>query len=1005
MRIAIALLTLSVLGCTAKASDEETLQLPPYEPSVKIIDRSRPTVEFRKAPVEDLRNAVEATFRIGPDRRILQAVPLIDTLNGGNASSEVVLDFKNGGWVVHYKNAEIGRLPYLSDFDEGIALLTHYAASLPPQRGKQPSSRTLKELEDKVTAFSPPGLISALRTIDDQGLSLRDPRTSLLALRAFAFLQLQSLDQAGLGDPMFAKTLACLAIHRAARSGDDVEERALVADLMGYERYARETAAALPEASSLRRFINDEEVSNQPPSNLSLYLQTLQRVRKARSSDEDEDVQALVASQYPEPTRAATRLILEDTPFRSEIPSLSRRATIDELREISGQRKSRTTEAIEEARQRLFKSESGLAAEIDELEDVLQKAERASRGKLFDARTLRSYLEQNFYSGVWEEGRTYLSSLGSDEATEAFVASFGDQKRSRAGGEVKLWYDTARQLEFTKKDDKWLVARLPLFQKMSPHFRASLLESHLKRSTGWNVETRLAAAYLMAELDSRPKELLEAAELSRRFLVDSRRSAEHKTAAIETGGLAESEGWWFYYLTGQHERMQSYVEDKSNDPPERAQTILYLYKAGVIDERSARAKFEELLAEPASGGFLQPYAVFLNEVGDPATKQKSVEKWFELHPDAEGLTLAWHKYVLSNALERQGKYQEAYEVIEPYLSVWSASVVLQTASVLQRIGKPAEAIDLGQQAIARYGDDVRDELAPIFWRERRYAEAAELLNAEKHVISWEMRDETIPELFYESFVNAPSSERLSAFSALVSANVPVEGIPRYFARRKDYESSFELWSILLDSDKGAVASGRNADLNQALTHIFEASEVLEKSRGSEAARTWVLNMVPARATNEAVLLSHIKGRDAVTLAFSERPTPKPTVTLLLRAFAATRMKLGDDDPRYVRILSEVEAGPADDFFASAARYVLGRSNADDMLALSKAGGELPSLAAYTLAIRALKEGHYEAGNDWLIVTTLLAKGGEFALSAAAETLNRWSLANKSFAQIAKDGMV
>src|SRR5260370_5324292 len=130
---------------------------------------------------------------------------------------------------------------------------------------------------------------------------------------------------------------------------------------------------------------------------------------------------------------------------------------------------------------------------------------------------------------------------------------------------------------------------------------------------------------------------------------------------------------------------------------------------------------------------LSAYTGYLNNRGEAAIKERFMRRWLEKFGDGEdAILVAWAAGSLSNALERQGKYREAWGVIAPHMSVGSGAVMSHGASILQHLGRIDEANQLAADEVDRYpGVPARADFAAILWREGRLKEAADLFDPKK----------------------------------------------------------------------------------------------------------------------------------------------------------------------------------------------------------------------------------------------------------------------------------
>lgn len=197
---------------------------------------------------------------ISPDRRFLNAVSLIHQLATGSEPDVLDVQFKTKTWKVVYQNQPVGDLHELPTFEELHKLLLNWAS-----KNKKTIAKTgtidseLARVKDQIETSSPESLFAALSKLDE--LQSRG-ETSLLLLklktRALAILAWEMLDNLEIGDEIFSTALAHLVFVESAYPDDVAEEKALLADALGYEGDAKRLAKTLPAESALACYLNNQ---------------------------------------------------------------------------------------------------------------------------------------------------------------------------------------------------------------------------------------------------------------------------------------------------------------------------------------------------------------------------------------------------------------------------------------------------------------------------------------------------------------------------------------------------------------------------------------------------------------------------------------------------------------------------------------------------------------------------------------------------------------------------
>lgn len=197
---------------------------------------------------------------ISPDRRFLNAVSLIHQLATGNEQDVLDVQFKNKTWKVVYQNQPVGDLHELPTFDELHKFLLDWASKNKKKIAKTSTvDSELSRVKDQIETSSPESLFVALSKLDE--LQSRG-ETSLpllkLKTRALAILAWEMLDNLEIGDEIFSTALAHLVLVESAYPDEVSEEKALLADALGYEGDAKRLAKTLSAESALACYLNSQ---------------------------------------------------------------------------------------------------------------------------------------------------------------------------------------------------------------------------------------------------------------------------------------------------------------------------------------------------------------------------------------------------------------------------------------------------------------------------------------------------------------------------------------------------------------------------------------------------------------------------------------------------------------------------------------------------------------------------------------------------------------------------
>ena len=977
------------LSCT-RALQQTAATSAPAAPArgIAIVDHSRPKLTLDQIQPADIPAAVEATFRLMPDRRVLTAVADVYELSTGRAASNVEIDFRRGVWQIRCADQEVGSLPELAAFRTDLDLLTQWNARLRTQRPAAAPlpQRVLAQVDKDIESFTPESLFEAVDLIAKQtnGKSL-DPVAAGRAAHAATLLASQTYDWFALRDPLIARSLALLAVARQSTAYCCMEHEALTAKLLGYTSEAKSLAASLPPTTFAAAYILESPVDAKTTGNAFAWLRTREALRKAHESTFVGTVDAQWAS-----------LLNEISDFGEQVP-VARAAQSLILKEVEAGK---------------FNSGqlAGALAHFDE-KDVVARFERslprridALKNAVLDEPAVRSYYESNFYAAVFKEFGFHQYSRYDHDAVNRFIASLG-KPQTEPAAQIAAWmkgmsdatFDAAHATKGVKLGDS--LKSMPL---VGAWRRAELLKAWTG-AVADRARVRKAAAELYQELDARPVEIYAAGEISATVISDPKRRERYIHAAIERDPNVTSWGAtaWYMFQSADRTALRELMDHAPTDA-DRASALSYLAKLGDMDSASVHRKFEEIVQNTPSIGALSQYAMYLNEHGEPATKERVMRRALKnVRDDEDAIRVAWVASSLANALDRQGKYDEAWTVIEPHVGVYSANVVAYAASILQHLGRVDEANELGAGLVDRYpGEASRGDFAAILWREGRFADAAALFDPAKAAYSVNEAVWDLSEKFVDIFKDTPTDKAIQAYSALIGIGVDSQILIKIAEKAMDEhrpELALALAERLLSDPAYAVA--RNHP--QSIAALRAGYRALKELKGPDAALGWLDSKIPPAGAMQALIVFFETGDYDLVQRYGSLvgEKNKSNEVATLEAASLSMLKVPHTDPRWEKLNARIGVLSTTSTLPPMAKYLAGFIDEPTFLNAAKST-ENHSDIEYFAAVKAISNNDYERALPMMIAASFGADDYPPAAWAATQ-LYRWNEARASWQTIAK----
>jgi tetratricopeptide (TPR) repeat protein len=979
---------LVLLGC-ARTPSTASKAASSAQPRVidPITDRSRPS---GNVPLSDSAKAVEAAYRLAPDRRFVLAAADIQQILTHRKPSSVTLDFDDGRWVIRCDGAVAGELTDLPKFSDGMAMLIAWAKNLGRESRVALPPGVMISAQRDVESFDSPALFRALGNLARvSGGKPLDAAAMRLAARAMTLLNLQMVDRFELAESVRARALAILAISRSLDPSPGDEDLAMMTALCGYETEARALAETLPEGSVARELIRaTPRDPGQGATRAMLYV----AARNSVLADHVGDPQKALQPFLPVLRTQAVPLALLDEDDSQPIGLGVAALMVDD---VSGHAES-TKPALDpfappdsvadHPGRLLTRFERGLPARI-----------RASQSALFDGAEVRAFHEALFYSAIGQVYRFLAVHLFDREGVRSFLSDF-DSSVSPTDSEMLRWMEIASAARFDPNAAGASMAELLKLRAVGGVVRAEVLSDIAAALGGNTPAVRGGIKQMFARLDSRPAGMIRAGLLAISVQhplcrdLYFRKGVERAPSLVTPGTMA-----WVDHLTGNREDLRVLADRPDLRSSDRAFALDYLDQLG-DDQAWIRARFQRLL-DVSYDDVYTTYAGFLNRHHDWAAKEKAARHWLDTHPSDQGIQRAYYASSCAKALEQMGRYDEAWRLVEPQIEVFSGNILASAVSLLQRRGELGRANDLGRQMIERYPNvAARTDFAIVLWREGRWREAAELFDPRKASLRRDEWIQLFPAAFADAFADGPDERALSAFDALVQVHVdPAElaEITAELMKRGKPAMAFALAQSVCDQPNHRVSAH---DPQKGLDHI-NAYKALKAWKGYPAASDWLRARVPDEAVLEMELLLYENdGLEAMWDLASPRANAVKNIELQVHLVSSlVRQRVPPSDARWIQLGEITRNTPKDrESLLSVNEYLFGLIDEKEFAAWpTNAVGRCA--VQYYISLKAAARGDYPTALPWMVAAAD-GPAGSVPQLLALTMLGKWSSGGLSWAE-------
>lgn len=993
-------------------------------------------------PPETMRTALAEAYRLRPDRRFLLAVSEIHHLLTGQPRGTATAEFGGTQWQVRYRDMDVGALPAFPTFLDLMGLLPDWirrvVAESPQRLASAGSAAISREFEGRIDRLATPELLGALRQVDGIWNSgMRDPALFPPATRALVLLTLQTLDRVEMGDAVPAKALALLALAKTLTTHDTAREESLLARLMGYTTHAKTVAASLPPSDAVRQYLAGDSESLKAVAlaeGATVEARYLWLLRLAERRDEKAFYSYRQAA-FPHPafvlpglkagldlnrfasndslSSAVPGVILGELarelgkPVESWREAIARKVPrvilgglflADNLiRRALGLDEERPSAFVLKIAERVSRLlgwvlDSRLSSLMDRFESDVQTAGERNLGPFLDPQTYRAYYRSFFYSGMYIRGLHYLDALSSIEAVKQYSNQLDGASRG-AAADFSRWYRHLAEFKAGNADPRILLDDLGALSHLGPPALKRSFNELEKRVTVGDPMGFTAAKRMAARMDTRVEHRLSLSNIAYKALRDLGLFESLYRSALATAPLGR-QAIWYANFAGNTKLLTELLRSPDVNPEARVEILGHLEKQDGVKAEFLRAEYRRLIDErPESWRVRSNYVAYLERLKDYRGARWVIDEWLEAHDESAGFDYIFARTALARVYEREGQYEAGWEAIEPVVGSWQGGAMERAARLLDKLGRPDEAEEMGRRVVSRYPDSarIRTTLAELYWRHGKSGEAANVLTSMPHRLTTSDWMYVVAPRFAETFKDRPK-DAPSAFAALLTKEVThtdLQAFASLFAKAGKHEVAFQLVSQLRWHRVGEM---------EILT---DAYRYLKAWRGREVALDWLRKSVPVERLNAFSTVIFWAGEYELLWDLFEKPEQGAGADLvwLMRAAASARLGPGRD-PRRDALL-RYYGNPGGQYPQAIGRFLLRLTTEREVLGLA-ANARQRCEIAYYVGLRAQAEGRYVDASDWFRVAIETGQEMTAEYSWAYNTLTRWEGEGKSLSRLAAE---
>jgi Tetratricopeptide repeat len=971
-----------------------------------------PSESVAQVPPERMLEVVRSEHVIRPDSRFLGAIVETRRVLQGKDKGQLRVTYASGRWTMTLDGDEVGSLSDTASYPEALELLRGWSTRL--LRSSAGLSRAVPQRPE--TAARQAGAedpfsqqtVAELEKLDAAwGKGKRTPETLDLAGRELMTLCLQSLDHVGVADGLYAKTLALLAVREAAQGGRLPEEESLLASLMGYQTDAEILAEPLPESSSARLWSHRdakrfrEQAERGGASRRLRYLYLLRLASETRMGE----WAAWLEAHCPElrggiplaraalevndfgPDRMNAELMLHVLSLEmTDAPSAAAfwRALLHALDE---QPATRDLAAV--VRKFAPFQPAPEPGVLERFERGLTSRVRGG-GLLLDADTERAFYRSLFYSALYTIGSYELDRRGSAPDALAFAASLEGGPPGPAADFSRWFTNLARARDDNRAIDR-LIEDLDTLDALGQPAIERVGDEVLRVLPANDPRTPAVAVKYGRRLDARPRSRLGFGVLCLNEHLDIPCYERYYGSAA----MAWGRQWYatfpgFLRRAGGRELVVAMAADASVKASSRLIALEILEKEKWADQGELTRQALRIVEEnPDDIELVDSAYRFLRDHGRLKEAEQLERNDLRNHPEAHELQKAQRASRLAEVLVLQGRNDEAWQTIEPWIPTGKSDVFYAAAISLEALGRHDEAMKMARDRLDRYPDErfARAEMAELLWLQNRASEVPILFKNPRHApapFDWK---NAIGPSFREAFAKRSIPEIEAGFAPLVSSSFN----PWYLA---------EIAEVMSQAGRNDAAFALTAAITArqpgvgAIDPRFNAYRYRKAWKGEADAVQWVRATLTPEQRFRALEATIDEGLLDLFWQIDDPPEgPHGADNVKLLRAIAFALAPAKAEARREGLLAYFQGRKSTE--SEYGQFLLGATSQADFLKLA-ADPARRGAVAYYVGLRSIGLKEYEDASYWLLIALQTATPNTKEAQSAKDILYRWARDGSSF---------
>ncbi len=985
---------------------------------------------------QQMRNTLEDSYRLQPDRRFLLAIANIYTFFTGEKPSDPQVNFDGILWHIHYQGINVGSIPEFPDFSNFMTLLVNWTKHLNRKHpialtndNFHPNHNLIKKEFNNY--YTPSMALVAQMSNQFWNQGIHHNWVIQSAATALAQIIFQTLDLIEITDALKAKSLCNLALARGLTASAMSREETLIAEALGYSSHANLLALTLPLNDPLRLFLLKEDsilrnaAHSQKTNKETRYLWLLRLAKKGNFEEWQDWLASAFGEDIIQLSVIKTGFNLNSFYSKQNFPKLTQLLILLNLSKESGNLSTQTLSKIftkGRYNKQLSHSLGKILGDSTNLKSLLNKfeievslpTERYS-GVFFNSQDYELFFRSYFYSSIFTEGLFYLDNLSDRKSANTYAEilkassnnlliegqktvnkfkrivfskdQFFNKVKNSMGSfsffqpnqaqQLSNWYYDLTQAQNSQPKKDEMIEQLMGFNQWGTPLILRTWQELQKHLHSGDPGIWICVRRLVSQLDTRPEHLKAMADIAYENLLDLKlyeKVTKQLINVAEQDHIASKA--YISYLNRDQIDLLQLLRDPTTPTNLKSYIVSLLNKFEEVPLPVIENWFKKVVKEdPKNWKARKPYISFLLNKKKYDSARIVIQDWLNKKVLTSNLEIPHALTKLAKTYYEEKQYNRALPVILEAVPSYTGGSLSWAGKIFKELGQQEQAEEMFIRCYKRYPGSASylSNLVGFYWNQSKFTKVALLIKNHPYTLTANHWHQLGFEIT-KNFKEKPLEQSLQALDAITQISSYSKNKILKIWAQSAFESGHSELAFRLS--QGVYLQGSDSIIFRIKMYTY-----LKEFAGEEKAVNWLRENLPQQLMGPAAMYFFADSHFELLWKVMKSPD---TYNWVLRA--ASSLIYFDISPKEIKQLKAYYSLPGmkENKYGILGLYLLNEISKKELL-LRMDTPKKRCEYSFFLGFKAQTQGRIEEAIDWyrICLETGLSNNGEYFFAMKA----------------------